>query len=135
MPRLGVYLKARAGPAAEAAAQPEPAARVPALRASTKPGDVLEVGDRASCASAASGSQTYDGAVGAERGYLREAGNLLFHFSLILALVGVAWGSLFGYRGTVLVVVGNGFSNSLAQYDDFTPGRAFNGATTCRRSR
>jgi cytochrome c biogenesis protein len=69
--------------------------------------------------------ESYDGAVGAERGYLREAGNLLFHFSLILALVGAAWGSLFGYRGTVLVVVGNGFSNAVAQYDDFTPGRAF----------
>ncbi len=61
----------------------------------------------------------------AERGYLREAGNLLFHFSLILALVGAAWGALFGYRGTVLVVVGNGFSNSVAQYDDFSPGRVF----------
>lgn len=69
--------------------------------------------------------ESYDGAVGAERGYLREAGNLVFHFSLILALIGVAWGSLFGYRGTVLVVVGNGFSNAVAQYDDFTPGRAF----------
>jgi cytochrome c biogenesis protein len=69
--------------------------------------------------------EQYDGVVGAERGYLREAGNLLFHFSLILALIGVAWGSLFGYRGTVLVVVGNGFSNSIAQYDDFTPGRVF----------
>ncbi|MEV6285403.1 cytochrome c biogenesis protein ResB [Kribbella sp. NPDC051770] len=69
--------------------------------------------------------EVYDGALGAERGYLREAGNLLFHFSLILALVGVAWGALFGYRGTVLVVVGNGFSNAVAQYDDFTPGRAF----------
>ncbi|GAA1555509.1 cytochrome c biogenesis protein ResB [Kribbella lupini] len=69
--------------------------------------------------------EAYDGALGAERGYLREAGNLLFHFSLILALVGIAWGSLFGYRGTVLVVVGNGFSNAVAQYDDFTPGRAF----------
>lgn len=69
--------------------------------------------------------EAYDGALGAERGYLREAGNLVFHFSLILALIGVAWGSLFGYRGTVLVVVGNGFSNAVAQYDDFTPGRAF----------
>ncbi|TWD79717.1 cytochrome c biogenesis protein [Kribbella amoyensis] len=69
--------------------------------------------------------EAYDGAVGAERGYLREAGNLLFHFSLILCLVGVAWGSLLGYRGTVLVVKGNGFSNSVAQYDDFTPGRVF----------
>ncbi|WP_112248172.1 cytochrome c biogenesis protein ResB [Kribbella monticola] len=69
--------------------------------------------------------ESYDGALGAERGYLREAGNLLFHFSLILALIGVAWGALFGYRGTVLVVVGNGFSNTVAQYDDFTPGRVF----------
>ncbi|MDX6241267.1 MAG: cytochrome c biosis protein [Kribbellaceae bacterium] len=70
-------------------------------------------------------TQSYDGALGAERGFLREAGNLLFHFSLILALIGAAWGALFGYRGTVLVVVGNGFSNSIAQYDDFSPGRAF----------
>jgi cytochrome c biogenesis protein len=67
----------------------------------------------------------YDASLAGERGYLREAGNLLFHFSLILVLVGVAWGSLFGYRGTVLVVVGNGFGNSVAQYDDFVPGRAF----------
>lgn len=70
--------------------------------------------------------QSYDGAIAAERGYLREAGNLLFHFSLILALIGAAWGALFGYRGTVLVVVGNGFANSIAQYDDFSPGRVFN---------
>jgi cytochrome c biogenesis protein len=69
--------------------------------------------------------ESYDGALGAERGYLREAGNLLFHFSLILALIGAAWGALLGYRGTVLVVVGNGFSNSVAQYDDFSPGRIF----------
>jgi cytochrome c biogenesis protein len=69
--------------------------------------------------------ESYDGALGAERGYLREAGNLLFHFSLILALVGAAWGALLGYRGTVLVVVGNSFSNSVAQYDDFSPGRVF----------
>jgi cytochrome c biogenesis protein len=67
----------------------------------------------------------YDDAVAGERGHLREAGNLLFHFALLLVLVGVAWGALFGYRGTVLVVVGNGFSNSIAQYDDFTPGRIF----------
>jgi cytochrome c biogenesis protein len=69
--------------------------------------------------------ESYDGALGAERGYLREAGNLLFHFSLILALIGAAWGALLGYRGTVLVVVGKGFSNSIAQYDDFSPGRIF----------
>ncbi|MEU8227710.1 cytochrome c biogenesis protein ResB [Kribbella sp. NPDC048915] len=129
VPRLGVYLKAlRARP-------PKPPRNLNRL-----PGyERFEVDQSAEAADdvlvAATRElrrrrfrvQAYDGAVAAERGYLREAGNLLFHFSLILALIGVAWGSLFGYRGTVLVVVGNGFSNSVAQYDDFTPGRAFSG--------
>src|SRR4051794_3964123 len=41
--------------------------------------------------------------VAAEKGQLRETGNLLFHFSLIAVLVGVALGSLYGYSGSVLV--------------------------------
>jgi cytochrome c biogenesis protein len=61
-------------------------------------------------------------AVAAERGYLREAGNLLFHVSVLVVLAGFAIGSLFGYQGGVIVVVGNGFSNNLTQYDDFAPG-------------
>ena len=63
--------------------------------------------------------------VAAEKGYLHELGNLVFHLSLLLLLVGVAWGAWFGYRGTVVVVEGEGFSNTLAQYDDFQPGRGF----------
>ncbi len=63
-----------------------------------------------------------EGEVAAERGYLREAGNLLFHVSVIVVLVGVAMGSLLGYNGGVIVVKGQGFSNSLSQYDDFAPG-------------
>ena len=66
-----------------------------------------------------------DGTVSAERGYLREAGNLVFHVSVLIVLVGFAIGSLFGYRGGVIVVVGNGFSNNLTQYDDFVPGSLF----------
>ncbi|MGW1340305.1 cytochrome c biogenesis protein ResB [Kribbella sp. NPDC002412] len=123
VPRLGVYLKAlRARPPKP----PRNLNRLPGYQSFTvdEPGDVLEVATR-ELRKRRFRVQAYDGAVGAERGYLREAGNLLFHFSLILALIGVAWGSLFGYRGTVLVVVGNGFSNSLAQYDDFVPGRVF----------
>lgn len=58
----------------------------------------------------------------AERGYLREAGNLLFHASLLVVLVGFALGSLFGYTGGVIIVKGQGFSNSLSQYDDLAPG-------------
>ena len=66
-----------------------------------------------------------DDAVSGERGYLREAGNLLFHMSVLVVLAGVAIGNLFGYTGSVLVVTGGGFSNSLSQYDDFTPGTLF----------
>ncbi|MEU4286969.1 cytochrome c biogenesis protein ResB [Kribbella sp. NPDC026596] len=125
VPRLSVYFKAvRARPPKP----PRNLNRLPGYARFTidEPGDVLAVATR-ELKRRRFRVQTYDGAVGAERGYLREAGNLLFHFSLILALIGVAWGSLFGYRGTVLVVVGNGFSNTVAQYDDFTPGRAFSG--------
>jgi cytochrome c biogenesis protein len=66
-----------------------------------------------------------DDSVSAERGRLREAGNLLFHVSVLVVLVGFALGSLFGYRGGVILVVGNGFSNNLTQYDDFVPGSLF----------
>ncbi len=65
------------------------------------------------------------GAVSAERGHLREAGNLLFHLSVLIVLVGFALGGLFGYKGGVILVVGNGFSNNLTQYDDFVPGKLF----------
>jgi cytochrome c biogenesis protein len=61
----------------------------------------------------------------AERGYLREAGNLLFHVSVIVVLVGFAYGQLLGYKGGAIVLVGNGFSNSLTQYDEFAPGSFF----------
>jgi cytochrome c biogenesis protein len=68
-----------------------------------------------------------DDAVAAERGHLREAGNLLFHLAVIIVLVGVAAGSLFGYKGGVILLNGDdyGFSNNLTQYDDFAPGALF----------
>ena len=66
-----------------------------------------------------------DDAVSGERGYLREAGNLVFHVSVLVVLVGFAVGGLFGYKGGVLLVEGTTFSNSLTQYDDFAPGSLF----------
>lgn len=63
-----------------------------------------------------------DGAISAERGYLREAGNLLFHISVLVVLAGFGIGSLFGYQGGVIVWQDGGFSNNLSQYDDFVPG-------------
>jgi cytochrome c biogenesis protein len=74
------------------------------------------------------GSSTHeggDGWVAAERGQLREAGNLLFHLSVLVVLVGFGIGSLYGYKGGVILVVGDGFSNKLTQYDDFDPGSLF----------
>lgn len=66
-----------------------------------------------------------DAAVSSERGYLREVGNLIFHLSVIVVLVGFGLGSLFGYKGGVILIVGDEFSNSLTQYDDFVPGSLF----------
>ena len=63
------------------------------------------------------------GSLAAERGFARETGNLLFHVALIVILVGAAAGSLFGWTGNVIVRQGTGFSNTLPQYDDFSPGR------------
>ena len=63
------------------------------------------------------------GSLAAEKGFARETGNLLFHIALLLILVGVAAGALFGWKGTVIVREGNGFSNTLTQYDSFSPGR------------
>ncbi|WP_310526594.1 cytochrome c biogenesis protein ResB [Nocardioides sp.] len=68
-----------------------------------------------------------DDSVSAEKGYLREAGNLIFHLSVLVVLVGFAIGGLFGYKGGVIVVEGQGFSNDLTQYDDFVPGSLFKG--------
>ena len=53
--------------------------------------------------------------------------------SVLVVLVGFAIGSLFGYKGGVILVVGNGFSNTLTQYDDFVPG-ASSTPTTWSRS-
>jgi cytochrome c biogenesis protein len=59
--------------------------------------------------------------VRAERGYLREVGNLAFHLSLLVFLVGIAVGRLVGFEGRVVVAEGGSFANDRSQYDAFTP--------------
>ncbi|MDF9277145.1 cytochrome c biogenesis protein ResB [Arthrobacter sp. EH-1B-1] len=63
--------------------------------------------------------------VGAERGFLKELGNLVFHVSLIGVLISVAVGGLFGYRGQKILIEGETFVNTLVGYDSFTPGTNF----------
>jgi cytochrome c biogenesis protein len=63
-----------------------------------------------------------DDAVAAEKGYLRETGNLVFHLALLLLLVAVAVGKLVGYKANVLLVEGKAFSNTVSAYDTWSPG-------------
>ncbi|MFF0437369.1 cytochrome c biogenesis protein ResB [Streptomyces sp. NPDC004327] len=70
-------------------------------------------------------AHTVGDAVASEKGYLREAGNLIFHVALIVILVAFAWGRLYKSEGGKLIVEGDGFSNTLTQYDDFKSGSMF----------
>ncbi|MEO7077720.1 MAG: cytochrome c biogenesis protein ResB, partial [Rhodococcus sp. (in: high G+C Gram-positive bacteria)] len=66
----------------------------------------------------------------AEKGYLREFGNLVFHISLVLLLAAIALGKLFGYEGNVVVIANDGpgiCSTSPAIYDSFRAGNLVDG--------
>lgn len=70
--------------------------------------------------------------ISAEKGYVREFGNIVFHFSLLALLVAVAAGKLFGYEGNVIVVAngGPGFcSASPAAFDSFRAGNTVDGTS------
>ena len=66
--------------------------------------------------------------VSAERGYLREAGNLLFHIALLGLIVSVGLIGGFGWQGQRILVEGQTFVNGLVSYSSFTPGRFFDEA-------
>lgn len=125
VPRIGVYAKALR---AEPGLTPKNLSRLPAYAKVNGTTDAL---DRAAEHLKAKRfrvrrvTEVGGGSVSAERGYLREAGNLVFHMSLVVMLIGVAVGGLFGYRGTAIVPVGGGFSNTLTQYDDISSGAQF----------
>jgi cytochrome c biogenesis protein len=67
--------------------------------------------------------RTGDGWISAEKGYLREAGNLLFHVSLLVLLAAVGMGGLFGYKANRVLVSGQSFANTVTSLDQFRPGR------------
>lgn len=58
----------------------------------------------------------------AEKGYLKESGNLVFHLALLGVLLGMVWGQLLGWRADIIVPVGQTFANTLSRYDTFNPG-------------
>ena len=70
-----------------------------------------------------------DGSLSAEKGFTRETGNLFFHLALVLILIGVSLGSLFGMRGDAIVNVGERFINTPTTYDSLSFGKLFNEKT------
>jgi len=107
-------------------AAPRHPARLPfgsAYRTTQQPAEALAVATRL-----LSGKgfrlRTGDGWVAAEKGYLRETGNLLFHIALLALLAAVGLGALFGYKADILLTEGDGFANTVADYDQYHPGRA-----------
>ncbi|MFD4294335.1 cytochrome c biogenesis protein ResB [Rhodococcus sp. NPDC058505] len=68
--------------------------------------------------------------VSAEKGYLREAGNLVFHLSLVGLLAAIAVGKLFSYEGNVIIVANGGpgiCTTSPAMFDSFRAGNIEDG--------
>jgi len=63
--------------------------------------------------------------VSAERGYLRETGNLVFHSALVGILVTVLLSTGLNYTGDRVIVEGTTFVNSESAYSSFSPGRNF----------
>lgn len=127
VPRVRTYARALRTPPPRT---PRNLSRLPAYARVEVPGaDATPEALRQRAVEALRGSRyrirSEDAAVAGERGYLREAGNLVFHLSLLALLLGVALGALLGFRGTSVVVVGQGFSNTLTQYDDITAGASF----------
>ncbi|QUW20203.1 cytochrome c biogenesis protein ResB [Agrococcus sp. Marseille-Q4369] len=96
----------------------------------TVPGDASDL-DRADRVLRRLGYRTarYGESVSAERGYLRETGNLLFHISMLGLLLVIGLGSGFGYDGQRLLVEGRGFANTLSSFDSFSSGQWFDEAS------
>ncbi|CAN7396091.1 cytochrome c biogenesis protein ResB [Microbacterium sp. LjRoot45] len=72
--------------------------------------------------------ERYDGrgtaSVSAERGYLRETGNLVFHGALVGVLLSVGIGGGLTYTGQTVITEGDSFVNSIGLgYTSFNPGR------------
>jgi cytochrome c biogenesis protein len=125
LPRTRVYFRAmRARPPKT----PANLSRLPEYRSFSVDAEPQEVLAEAKELLAGYRADVTETSIAAERGYLREAGNLVFHLAILVVLVGFATGSLFGYKGGVLVVTGGDFANVANQYDELVPGSLFDPA-------
>jgi len=65
------------------------------------------------------------GSIRAEKGYIRETGNILFHTALIGVLISVGLGNALSFSAQRVLVEGETFVNNEAGFDSFTPGLLF----------
>lgn len=61
----------------------------------------------------------------AERGFSRELGSLLFHWSFLVLIFGAALSQGLGFRGHALIVEGQRWAEDVANYNDYAPGRFY----------
>ncbi|MCU1473497.1 cytochrome c biogenesis protein ResB [Amnibacterium sp.] len=124
VPRLFHHLKAlRAAPPRT----PARLGRLPAYRTAESEGDAehaLATGERL-LRRRRYRLQRYGSSVSAERGYLRETGNLVFHTGLVGVLISVFVGGGFTYTGQRIVATGQTFVNEQQAYDTISTGRFF----------
>ncbi len=72
--------------------------------------------------------ERYGDSLSAERGYLRETGNLVFHMALVGVLATIGFAGGFGYNGQKVLIEGQTFVNVRGDYDSLNPGRFFDEA-------
>ena len=63
--------------------------------------------------------------VSAEKGYIRESANLIYHFSLVGVLIAVGVGGGMSFSGQRVLAEGDTFVNNLAGFDSLSPGTFF----------
>ncbi len=121
LPRIALYARSMTRPPPSLPSRPE---RLPVNERTALSGTDEEALDRAEVWLKSKRYRTRRVAEGvsAERGYSREAGNLVFHSGLVIMLVGLAWSSVLGFQGSAIVVEGSAFSNSITQYNEFSSG-------------
>ena len=69
--------------------------------------------------------ERYGDSLSAERGHLRESGNLVFHMALVGVLATIGFAGGFGYNGQKVLIEGQTFVNVRGDYDSLNPGRFF----------
>jgi cytochrome c biogenesis protein len=122
LPRSKVHWKAMRSAPPRAPAKPERLAASGTFEVSATTEEVVDAAREALRGKRFRTVSHDDTSVSAEKGYLKETGNLVFHLSLIFVIIGVAIGHLFGWKGDVIIPVGQSFANTLARYDTFSPG-------------